>query len=44
MKKMPKNGFFDRIFLTGAQLHFSTDFKNFNGSEIYEEKASIIKN
>ena len=27
-----------------AHLHFSTDFKNFNGSEIYEEKTSFIEN
>ena len=42
--ELPKNGCFDRIFFASAQLHFSTDFKNFNGSKTYEACATIIHN
>ena len=42
--KVPKMGIFGRKPKPLAQLRFSTDFKNFNGSETYEPNATSVHN
>ena len=40
--KSAKNGHFGRKSKPLSHLHFSTDFKNFNGSETYEACATSV--